>query len=183
MISAAKLEEILSRYPGEPSDLMDILHELQEEYGYLPKEELKEVARRLGLPLTRVFSVATFYKGFSLEPLPGVERRLGDPHSQFSSLAASNPGVTLAPKGEHRIQVCLGTACHLQGVDRLLEAVSRRLGIAPGKATPDRRFSLEKVKCLGNCDKAPLLVVDRDHHTRVGIDKVTKIIKIYRSPK
>ncbi len=183
MISAAKLDEILSRYPGEPSDLMDILHELQEEHGFLPREELKDVARRLNLPLTRVFSVATFYKGFSLEPLPEVDRRLGDPHTQYSSLAASNPGVTLAPKGEHRIRVCLGTACHLQGGDRLLEAVSRRLNLAPGKATADRRFSLEKVKCLGNCDKAPLLVVDRDNYTRVGVERVTKILKTYRQPK
>ncbi len=154
MIDQEKFEAILSRFPGEPADLIPILHELQEAYKFLPKEELHEVAHRLKVPLTQVYSVATFYKGFSLEP-----------------------------RGEHHIRVCNGTSCHLHGSPRLLESLGRRLGTEPGKTTRDRQFSLEPVKCLGNCDMGPLMMVDDEYYGRVGIDKLTKILKPYRKAK
>ena len=183
MSDQEKLEAIFSRYEGQPWDLVPILHDLQEEYGYLPKDELKEVARRLALPLTRVFSVATFYKGFTLAPIEEVTRRPGDPKTQFYSLGRFYPGFGEAARGQHHLQVCQGTACHLQGGERLLESVSRRLGIGPGESTPDLQFSLEAVKCLGNCDKAPMLTVDRDFYNQVGIDRLTGILKPYRRAK
>jgi NADH-quinone oxidoreductase subunit E len=154
MLDVEKLEAILARYEGRPEDLIPILHEIQAEYRFLPKEELKEVARRLGVPQTQVFSVATFYKGFSLTPL-----------------------------GEHHVRVCQGTACHLEGSERLTEAMSRRLGIGPGQTTPDRQFSLEKVKCLGKCGEAPLVMVDEEYYAKVGVDRLTKILKPLRQPK
>jgi NADH:ubiquinone oxidoreductase subunit E len=154
MIDQEKFEAILSRYAGEPADLIPILHELQETYKFLPKEELKEVARRLKVPQTQVFSVATFYKGF-----------------------------TLAPRGEHHIRVCNGTSCHLHGSERLAESLSRRLGAEPGQSTKDRQFSLEQVKCLGNCDMGPLMMVDDEYYGQVGIDRLTKILKPYRKAK
>jgi len=183
MIDQEKLEAIFSRYELDPWDLMPILHDLQEECGYLPKDALQEVARRLGVPFTRVFSVATFYKGFTLAPIPRVERRLGDPRSQFYSLTRFYPGFGLAPMGRHHIKVCQGTACHLKGGTRVTEALHRRLGIELGSVTPDLQFSLEQVKCLGNCDKAPMMTVDQDFYNRVGVDRMTKILKPYRKAK
>jgi NADH-quinone oxidoreductase E subunit len=150
-MDAAKLEAILARFEGRPDELIPILHEIQAEYRYLPKEELKEVAKRLGVPQTQVFSVATFYKGFSLTPL-----------------------------GEHQVRVCQGTACHLEGSERLTEAVSRRLGIDVGQTTPDGRISLEKVKCLGKCGEAPLVMVDEEFYGCTGVDRLAKIIKPLR---
>jgi NADH-quinone oxidoreductase subunit E len=183
MLEPEKLEAIFSRYELAPWDLMPILHEIQEECGYLPKEALKEVARQLSIPLTRVFSVATFYKGFTLAPISKAERRLGDPRTQFYSLTAFYPGFGLSPMGRHHVRVCQGTACHLKGAPRLLEAVTRRLGVHPGSATPDLQFSLEEVKCMGNCDKAPMMTVDGDFYNRAGVDRLTKILKPYRKPK
>ena len=106
MIDQEKFEAILSRYKAEPSSLMPVLHELMDAYHYLPKEELKAVAEGLHVPLSQVYSVATFYKGFSLKP-----------------------------QGVHHVQVCRGTACHLQGSQRL-QGVARRLGLEPGHTTP-----------------------------------------------
>jgi NADH:ubiquinone oxidoreductase subunit E len=154
MADQDKLETILSRYDGGAADLIPVLHDIQEEFNYLPKDELKIVAHRLNVPLTQVYSVATFYKGFSLEPL-----------------------------GVHHVRVCRGTTCHLHGGTRLQEGVSRRLGIEPGQTTPDGQFSLEGVKCVGKCGAAPVLAVDEDFFGEVGVDTLTKIIKTYRKPK
>jgi NADH-quinone oxidoreductase subunit E len=155
MIDQEKFEAILSRYEAEPSNLIPVLHDIQDEYHYLPKEELKVVAHRLKVPLTQVYSVATFYKGFSLEP-----------------------------EGVYHVRVCLGTACHLHGSQRLQEGVVRRLGVSPGQTTPDGQFSLESVKCVGKCGAAPVLAVDQDYFGEVGVDTLTnKVLKHYRKPK
>ncbi len=154
MTDQEKLESILSHYEGVATDLIPVLQDIQEAFNYLPKEELKVVAQRLQVPLTRVYSVATFYKGFSL-----------------------------TPRGVHHVQVCQGTTCHLHGETRLQEAVSRRLGIEPGQTTADGQFSLEEVKCVGKCGAAPVLAVGEDYFGEVGVDTLTKIIKTYRKPK
>ena len=154
MTSQQKLETIMSRYEGVAADLIPVLQDIQDEFNYLPEDELKVVAGRLQIPLTRVYSVATFYKGFSLEPC-----------------------------GVHHVQVCQGTTCHLHGSQRLQEGVIRRLGIEPGQTTRDGQFSLEKVKCVGKCGAAPVLAVDQDYFGEVGVDTLTKIIKTYRKPK
>ncbi len=104
MTNQQKLDTILSRYEGGAADLIPVLQDIQDEFNYLPKDELKVVAGRLQVPLTQVYSVATFFKMFSLEP-----------------------------KGKHQIRVCLGTACHLRGGQRLVEAVSRRLTWSRGR--------------------------------------------------
>ncbi len=183
MLEPEQLEAILGRYDLDPWDLMPILHEIQAECGYLPKEALKEVAHRLSIPFTRVFSVATFYKGFTLAPISKKERTLGNPGTQFYSLARFHPGFSLSPMGRHHVKVCRGTACHLKGSARLLEGVTRRLGVKPGSTTPDLQFSLEQVKCMGNCDKAPMMTVDADFYNRAGVDRLTKILKPYRKSK
>jgi NADH-quinone oxidoreductase subunit E len=154
MTAQLRLETIMSRYEGVPADLIPVLQDMQDEFNFLPKEDLKIVADWLQIPLTRVYSVATFYKGFSLEP-----------------------------RGAHYVQVCRGTTCHLHGGTRLQEGVVRRLGIEPGQTTPEGQFSLEKVKCVGKCGAAPVLAVDEDYFGEVGVEAVTKILRTYRKPK
>ncbi len=154
MIDQEKFEAIMSRYGGSAEDLIPVLHEIQDACHYLPKDDLQAVAERLQVPLTQVYSVATFYKGFSLEP-----------------------------QGVHHVRVCQGTACHLHGSQRLQEGVVRRLGIQPGQTTADGQLSLEEVKCLGKCGAAPVLAVDQDYFGEVGVDTLTRIIKPYRKPK
>ena len=151
MINQPTFDAILARYESQPANLIPVLQEIQDEFNYLPKDELKLVADRLQVPLTQVYSVATFFKMFSLEP-----------------------------KGRHQVRVCLGTACHLRGGQRLVETVSRRLGVEVGHATEDLQFSLETVGCLGSCAQAPLMMVDDKYFGRMAVDKVPKILKLYK---
>lgn len=151
MINQPTFDAILARYESQPANLIPVLQEIQDEFNYLPKDELKMVAERLQVPLTQVYSVATFFKMFSLEP-----------------------------KGRHQVRVCLGTACHLRGGQRLVETVSRRLGVEVGHATEDLQFSLETVGCLGSCAQAPLMMVDDKYFGRMAVDKVPKILKLYK---
>jgi len=152
MINQEKLDTILTRYEASSANLIPVLQDIQDEFNYLPKDELKLVAGKLQVPLTQVYSVATFFKMFSLEP-----------------------------KGRHQIRVCLGTACHLRGGQRLVETVSRRLGVETGHATQDLQFSLETVGCLGSCAQAPLMMIDDKYFGRMAVDKVPKILKPYKN--
>ena len=147
----AKIETILSRYEGESADLIPVLQDIQDAYNYLPKDELKVVAQRLEVPMTQIYSVATFFKMFSL-----------------------------IPKGRHQIKVCLGTTCHLRGGGRLVESVGHRLGVDPGYTTKDMEFSLETVGCLGSCAQAPVMMIDDKYFGRTTVDKVPKILKLYK---
>ncbi len=147
----ARLDAILSRYEGDPADLIPVMQDIQDHYNFLPKDELKVVAQRLNVPLTRVYSVATFYKMFSL-----------------------------MPKGRHQMKICLGTTCHLRGGQRLVDAVSNRLGVDVGYTTKDGQFSLETVGCLGTCAQAPVMMVDDRYFARVTVDKVPKMLKLYQ---
>jgi NADH-quinone oxidoreductase subunit E len=150
-MDSQRLESILSRYECDPWDLIPVLQDIQDAYSYLPKDELHEVAQRLDVPLTRIFSVATFFKMFSL-----------------------------VPKGRHQVKVCLGTTCHLRGGPRLVESLSNRLGVEAGYTTKDMEFSLETVGCLGSCAQAPVMMVDDKYFGRTSVDKVPKILKLYK---
>ena len=150
-MDSQRLESILSRYECDPWDLIPVLQDIQDAYSYLPKDELHEVAQRLDVPLTRIFSVATFFKMFSL-----------------------------VPKGRHQVKVCLGTTCHLKGGQRLAESVSHRLGVDIGYTTKDMNFTLETVGCLGSCAQAPVMMIDDTYFARVTVDKVPKILKQYQ---
>jgi NADH:ubiquinone oxidoreductase subunit E len=147
----AKINGILSRYEGDPADLIPVLQDVQDEYNYLPKDELKQVARHLNLPLTQIYGVATFYKMFSL-----------------------------IPKGNNQIKVCLGTTCHLKGGPRLVDSVSSRIGCEPGYTSKDGNFSLETVGCLGSCAQAPVMMINDKYFARVTVDKVPKVLKPYQ---
>lgn len=147
-----RLEDILSRYDGVQADLIPVLQDIQDSYNYLPKDELKVVAKRLNLPVAHIYSVATFYTMFSL-----------------------------VPKGRHVCKVCVGTTCHLKGGQRLAESVSHRLGVDIGYTTKDMNFTLETVGCLGSCAQAPVMMVDDTYYARVTVDKVPKILKKYQT--
>ena len=146
-----RLETILSRYEGDPWDLIPVLQDIQDTYSYLPKEELQVVAERLNVPLTQIYSVATFFKMFSL-----------------------------IPKGKHQIKVCCGTTCHLKGSGRVAESLGHRLGVDVGYTTKDMQFSLETVGCLGSCAQAPVMMIDDKYFGRTTVDKVPKILKLYK---
>jgi NADH:ubiquinone oxidoreductase subunit E len=146
-----RLDGILNRYDGLLADLIPVLQDIQDSYNYLPKDELKVVSERLNIPLTQIYSVATFFKMFSL-----------------------------LPKGKHVCKVCLGTTCHLKGGQRLAESISHRLGVDIGYTTKDMNFTLETVGCLGSCAQAPVMMVDATYFARVSVDKVPKILKQYQ---
>lgn len=128
--------------------IVALLQQVQEQYNYLPEHVLRELARTGGLSLMEMYSVATFYKSFSLQP-----------------------------RGKHKVVVCTGTACHVQGSEKVTDELSRMLGIKPGETSPDGEYSLENVNCLGACALAPLLVVDGNYHGNMTVARVATIIK------
>lgn len=144
----AEIAAILERHPRRPGELLAILLDLQETYRYLPQAALKEVARYLEVPESRVYSVATFYKA-----------------------------LTLKPRGERVIRICLGTACHLRGSPAVLERLEEVLGIKPGETTPDGRFTLETVNCLGACALAPVVVIGEETYGQMTPQKVEKLLE------
>jgi NADH-quinone oxidoreductase subunit E len=145
-----KVEEIISRYPGRDQDIMAILNDIQDEFNYLPKEALLLVKERLKIPLAQIYSIATFFNAFSL-----------------------------VPKGKHPISVCTGTACHVKGAPRILDAFQRELGIGMGETTKDMKFSLDEVRCLGCCGLAPVLTIGKDLHGKVKMSQVKRLLKKY----
>jgi NADH-quinone oxidoreductase subunit E len=134
MKATTDIDSILEKYPHEPQYLISLLQDVQKEYSHISPEHLTLICDHVGVPLTRAWSVATFYKSFSLEP-----------------------------RGEHEIRVCLGTTCHLKGGDRLVEACERDLGVKRSQTTEDLRFTLNTVKCVGACALAPVVMVDEEY--------------------
>ncbi|MCL6449786.1 MAG: NADH-quinone oxidoreductase subunit NuoE [Acetobacteraceae bacterium] len=145
---SGKLGALLDRYRGQPGALIPLLQDIQREMGYLPRPALEEAARALGLPAVKVYGVATFYAQFHLKP-----------------------------RGRHVCRVCLGTACHVRGGERILSRVSADLGIAPGDTTPDRAFTLERVACLGACGLSPAMMVDDQTFGRLTPDKASRLLR------
>jgi len=128
-----------------------MLQNIQKESGYLPKDKLLKLSSETNIPLSRIYSMATFYKSFSL-----------------------------APPAKHKIMVCTGTACHVRGGPLIVERISRHMGIKPGEVTKDGNFKLETVNCLGACALGPLVVIDGDYHGKMTPQKIIKVIDKYR---
>ena len=143
----AQLTEITSRYKGEKSDLIPILQEVQERFGYLPGEAMQEIARFLGISDTTVYGVSTFYAQFKF-----------------------------VPTGKRMVKVCRGTACHVRGAPRILDEVQKKLKIKPGETTDDLEYSLEAIACFGSCALAPVMVVDSTVYGRLTPTKVDEIL-------
>lgn len=142
--------QIIEKYGKKESGLISILQDIQKDKGYLPEEALSIVASEVKVPLSRLYSLATFYNVFSL-----------------------------VPRGRHTINVCLGTACHVRGGARLLDKLKRDLQIEPGETTQDKRFSLEAVRCVGCCGLAPVIVIDGNFHGKLNQKKLDKVLKNY----
>jgi len=145
--SKSDLEALTGRPAGRQRALIQVLQDIQDRFHWLPPETLGQVAEALGVPLARVYGVATFYRSFSL-----------------------------SPRGRHVCTVCLGTACHVRGGGAVLESFERRLGIAAGRTSSDGAYTLEKVNCLGACALAPLAVVDGRYHGQMTEAKVEAVL-------
>jgi len=132
------------------SDLIPILHRIQNQYGYLPPDVLLEVSKKTGIPASRIYGVATFYEQFHL-----------------------------APHGRHTIKCCRGTACHVKGGHNMIRTITKTLDIDEGQTTEDMRFTFETVACLGTCFLAPAMMVNNDYYGHLNANKVKSILERY----
>ena len=148
------LNEILSSYQGKKEELIPILQQVQQAFGYLPEPMMKKIAKFLQMPESTIFGVSTFYAQFKL-----------------------------VPSGRNIIRVCRGTACHVRGGARILRQVEKHLGIKPGESTPDLEYCLETVACIGACALAPTMVVNNETHGQMTTKKVTEVLEQFREKK
>ncbi|MGQ9672690.1 MAG: NADH-quinone oxidoreductase subunit NuoE family protein [Candidatus Aminicenantales bacterium] len=146
-----KIQEIINRWSGRKDFLIEMLQDIQDEYHYLPRDVLIELARVLEIPLNQVYEAATFYKAFSL-----------------------------TPKGRFTVSVCQGTACHVQGADPVLRAFERELEVKLGETDKNLDFTLETVRCLGCCGLAPVVTVNQDIYAKMEPGQVAKLVERYR---
>ncbi len=146
-----KLIEIIQKHSGEEGALLNLLLEVQEKYNYLPKEVLAEISQEMDIPLSRLYSVATFFKDFSL-----------------------------TPRGKHTIHVCMGTACQVWGGQRLVDKIGEELKIKPGETTEDLNFTLDTINCPGCCGLAPVVVLDKDVHGKVTQNRLLAMVQKHK---
>jgi NADH-quinone oxidoreductase subunit E len=147
---ASKVAAIIKKYDGDKGQLVSMLQDIQMEYHYLPKDALDEVITLLGVPASQVYSVATFFKAFSL-----------------------------TPRGRHLIKVCLGTACHVRGAAKVVDKMELDLGVKRTQTTPDLRYTLETVNCVGCCALGPMVMIDEKYHGQITSDKVSPLLAKY----
>jgi NADH-quinone oxidoreductase subunit E len=145
-----KVGSILGKYQHNKGMLVSILQDTQAALGYLAREALLEVSTGLEVPLSQVYSVATFFRAFSL-----------------------------TPRGRHLVDVCLGTACHVRGAVGILESIERETGIKTGETSEDMRFSLETVNCVGACALGPIVIIDGKYEGEMKIEKVKRLLASY----
>ena len=146
-----ELKAFIEEWKDKPGNLIMVLHQVQQTYGYIPREVAIEVSELLNVPLAKIYGVVTFYNFFKLQKA-----------------------------GKYIIQVCLGTACYLRGGDDLMKTLERELGIGVGGTTPDELFSIEAVRCLGCCGLAPVIVVNGEVHGKLETKDIPGIIEKYR---
>ena len=142
---------ICKRYKDEPSPLMLILSDVQKEYGYIPLEVQEIIADEINVPVSEVYGVVTFYNFFSL-----------------------------TPKGKYVIGVCIGTACYVKGGQNVEDKFSELLHIKPGETTPDGKFTIDSLRCIGACALAPALSINGKVYPKMTVDKVATILKEYQ---
>ncbi len=141
------LQGIFQKYAGNQGDLIPILQDIQAEVGFIPREAMSRTARFLNIHESSIYGVATFYAQFYL-----------------------------TRQGKHKVRVCLGTACHVRGGRRIMQAVRKRLGISPGETTEDYSYTLERVACLGSCALAPVIVIDNRVYGKMTVQKVERLL-------
>ena len=142
------IEEIVRRYDGEAGMLIQMMQDLQAECGYLPADQLRRLARRLDVPMTRLYALATFYASFRL-----------------------------APKGLHEVTLCVGTVCHLKGAGDISEMICKEFQVEAGGTTPDGLFSFQPVNCVGACALAPVMIVDGTYYDGVTVGSSMEILR------
>ena len=147
---ADPVETILKKYGDDPSQLIGALQDIQGANHYLSYDTLLQMSEKMQIPLSRIYSLATFFKAFSLKP-----------------------------RGEHLVTVCLGTACHVREAPKIVEEISRCLGIQGGETTPDLKFTLQTVNCLGACALGPVMVIDGKYYGTMTAKKVGPLLKKY----
>ena len=145
-----RIDKIIDKYDGKESSVIQVLLEIQRENRWLPGEVLERVSEKLSVPLSRIQQIVTFYKAFSL-----------------------------SPKGRHEIHVCMGTACHVRGAPRVLDTVQDLTGIKPGETSPDLKFSLKTVNCVGCCALGPVVVIDGEYHGKMVPATSEDVLKNY----
>jgi NADH:ubiquinone oxidoreductase subunit E len=141
------LDQIVEGRRSQPTQLIEVLHDIQDHYGYISEEAMRTVSHELGVPLIEVYGVASFYKAFRLKP-----------------------------SGKNVLTMCMGTACHVRGARLLLDQASGQLGVKPGEVTPDGLFSVEHVNCLGACAQGPIVTENGSYHHRMTTGKLRKLI-------
>lgn len=150
-----KMEEILNKYSKDKSNLIQILNEVQEYYGYIPEKAQLAISEYLSMPMAEIYGVVTFYSRF-----------------------------TLKPKGKYHIAVCLGTACFVKGSEQVLERAKEKLGIDVGETTADGKFSLEATRCIGACGLAPVFTVNEEVYGKATVKMMDEVIdKIMENPE
>ena len=146
----SEIDLLVSEWKDKPGNLIMILHELQNHYGYVPRMASLQLSKILGVPLARIYEVITFYNFFKLEP-----------------------------PGKHRIAVCMGTACYLKGAPLILNEIKNILSVEEGKSTKDGLFQLDVVRCLGCCGLSPVIMVDDKVYGKVKKNEVIDILSQY----
>jgi len=147
-----KMQEILSKYEKDKSNLIQILNEVQETYGYIPKHAQLNISEHLGLTMAEIYGVITFYSRF-----------------------------TLKPKGKYNVAVCLGTACFVKGSEKVLDKLKEKLGIDVGETTADGKFSIEATRCIGACGLAPVFTVNDEVYGNATPELIDRVIEEYKS--
>ena len=145
-----RIDEIIDRYVGEEGALVQLLLDIQSELNWLPREAIEQISKRFQVPVSQVYRIASFYKAMSL-----------------------------APRGKHMVNVCLGTACHVRGGPRIMDKAEDSLEIRAGETTKDMKFTLERVNCLGCCALGPVIVVDDEYYGKLTPAKVEEVLKSY----
>lgn len=141
---------IEEEFNNDPENVIMILQAIQRRYNYLPRPSLEYLSEKIGIPLSKIYGVATFYSTFSLEP-----------------------------RGRNIISICLGTACHVRGGERIRERIEDALNISDGETTEDKRFTFESVRCIGCCSLGPVVKINEDVHGRISSDQVNKVLSKY----
>ncbi len=150
-MTPSEIDSIITRYEGSPSQILSILQDIQVKEKYLPREALEYVGEKLHIPLNKIYRIATFYRALSL-----------------------------MPRGRHEICVCMGTACHVRGAERVLEQIKMELRIRPGETTKDLNFTLDTVNCLGVCAAGPVVSIDGQYFGKMSPTKVEGTLKKFR---
>ena len=145
------IKDVCKSFGNKAGEVINVLHKVQGEFGYLPAEVQELVAQELNIPVSRVYGIVSFYSFF-----------------------------TMTPKGEYPISVCLGTACYVRGAEKVLDELKRQLGINVGEVTPDGKFSLTCLRCVGACGLAPVIEVGEKVYGRMTPDRVKDVLAEYK---